>query len=85
MGQGRAQIKLERQAAVAADKVHFIALNQHALDFTRDAVTGVEGLDGGDLLVGPIALGRLFGKSKPVGKQHRVLGDVLARVEILGK
>ena len=85
MGQGRAQIKLDRQAPGATDKVHFVALNQHALDFTRDAITGVEGFDGGDLLVGPIALGRLVGESDAIRQQYRVLGDVLARVEILGK
>ena len=85
MRQGRAQIKLKRQTSVATDKVHFVALNQHALDFTRDAVTGVEGLDGGDLLVGPIAFGRLVGESDAIREQHRVQGDVLARVEILGK
>ena len=85
MGKRRAQIKIERQASIAASEVHLDTLDQTGLGFNRDGIAGVKGLDCGDLFVCPIALGRLVGESQAVGKQHRVLSHILTGVEILGK
>ena len=80
------KVGLERDAAVAADdiglgrggvipRVAKLSVDVH--------VTRIKLVDARHDLVGPVAFGRVFGKTDAVREQHHVPGDLLAGVEEL--
>ena len=83
MRQRRAQVFLDWQATVAATHGKGDADHLHDTRWAGRSVAGIEGLDRGDFLVGPVALGRLLGEGDTIRQQHRVLSDVLASLEVL--